>query len=166
MIFTGIQEAYQAAIAVHPFFSAQAATTVLIDLGNVTQAIESALAYPAGAGYAVAVWPPTKGSATDDGGDVGLIHAQSVIRLAVNPLYLTALNTAHAGNNALPTASQWVREAIESIVQALKGIAPSDGNPEKIMMATDFFELMNLDEGLLAFHLRFVCLAVMGDSNS
>jgi hypothetical protein len=164
--FLDLQQAVYDLISAHPTFAALAPQTVFLDLGNVKSQVEAALAQdpdqPIGPGYAIAVWPPVAGTTTMEY-EAGQTPVESriVVRLEINPKTLTARQAAHDADSTLPDCGQWVNGMIKDIAAAVLEADPELGGL-KFGLAKDFYELMNFDEGLLAFHLRFTRMAVFG----
>jgi hypothetical protein len=182
MIFTSLMSTVQGAIAAHPTFAPNAATTVFKDLGDKKNIIEAALdSSSKGAGYAISVWPPARGHSDGEMALVSGIDCLIVVRFEISPIMLTAIPNANlrgvgaeiiqgvGGDNVDTTpfddADEWVNSRIQDIVAAVLSIPP-ENNMQKFQLASDAFELINFDPGLLAYHIRFVRMSAFGGSTS
>jgi hypothetical protein len=165
MNLTDLQKNVTALVAANPTFSASAAVAVFADLGFSKPAMEKSLDFKAGgAGWAIAVWPPLKGKAMDEyAGQTG-VDCTIAVRLEVNPQKLKDVQVKYAANNALPDAGQYLAGLIKSVVAAVISAPPEDGGVRFALSSggDDAIELMNFDEGLIAYHVRFDCFAVLG----
>ena len=150
MNFIDLQSVVRDLIAAHATFSADAASTVFADVGNVKPLVEEALQVK---GYAVTVWPPIRGNVTQDDGPAGIVPIESIIvvRLEVLPQKLAGQDDPSAYLNGL------VRDIIGAVLSA-----PEEIGGVRFGVPPDAFDLMNFDEGLIAYHLRFKRLAVFG----
>ncbi len=165
MDFTNVQPVLQIAISAANPMSALNPTNVVVDYGHARPQVESLLdvsTTPPGAGWAIAIWPTSKGSALDnDASGSEAVDSVVVIRVSFNPKFLISQDAAAAADltGNTPIASTFVNQVLQSIVRAVLGIAPDFGGVH-FQLAGDAFELMDIDEGLLAFHLRFKVLTV------
>jgi hypothetical protein len=150
------QTAVRNLIAAHPTYAATAATGVLIDLGHVRAELEHSLKESVN-GYCVGVWPLARGHAfaEEQGAGISRVDGVIVARLEVNPKKLKALRQAQAGSELT-----WLNAKINDLMKAVISETPDAGG-EAFRLAEDAFELVNFDEGLAAWHFRFVRLAVV-----
>lgn len=157
MNFLELQPTIASLIARSPTFAANAAV-VFADSGTVKKEKEAALDLdnnPPGPGFNIAVWPPTRGNASGDPCGVEGVDAGVVVRLEVNPKSLP-------GNPI--DAAFCINTMTTKIVEAVLGAAPEAGGVT-FQLASDAFELVNFDEGLIAYHIRFVRFCVWGVGN-
>jgi hypothetical protein len=159
MKFLAYQQIIHDLIAASPAFVATAASSVVIDLGFSRPAMEESLQDN---GFCASVWVPTKGDATStDAAESIPIDNVFVVRMEFLPGKLKEFDRQHKMASINPSAAQFVSTLIECMIKSIVGAAPSPGGV-RFMPATDFYELMNLDEGLLAYHFRFVRFTVFG----
>jgi hypothetical protein len=158
MNFIEIQNVVRDAIKASPTFSAAAATTVCSDNGDKKTFKEDALQ---NSGYSVSVWPPTKGMADQGEDKVVGVDAIIIARLEINPTKLAALEAANISNPANPTQGNFINTRIAAIIKAVINLAP-EANRSRFALAADAFEMVNFDEGLVAYHIRFTRFAVFG----
>lgn len=120
--------------------------SVVVDLGDQKQHIEARL-FDAAKGYAISVWPPVEGVASEDQASGECNVGSSVtVRVEINP------KTGLA--NATSTKWNYVANFIRSVTDALLS-ADADPGGVKWELEPNFFSLIQFDEGLIAFHLRF-----------
>lgn len=152
MTFENLQQETRDLIAAHVLFISDALTAVLVDLGTVKAKADNSFSDN---GYAILIWPPMRGvaSGVEPSGIIGL-EATIVVRLEVNPIKLKALQEAYDTLNTNPTPMQWVNAKVVAIKSALLDAEPEVGGV-KYEPEQDFLELVTLDEGMLAYHLRF-----------
>lgn len=148
MNFIALQKTVRDAIAAHATFSADAATSVIADVGHARPILEKSLG---AIGYAIGIWPPVRGNAQGELAGIDGITATIVVRLEFSPIILAAQ----------PDPSAWVNQRISDAIEAVLDIDPELGGL-KFQLAPEAFELMNFDEGLLAYHIRFERMAVFG----
>ena len=156
MEFLEMQEAVAALIGAHPTFAALAATTIFEDLGDAQDLGEQALA-DADRGYCVKVWPPVRASAQDEAAGVAGADVAIVVRFEVSPVKLAAIKAAHdldPGNPAKPKAAKWLTTRIRDIIGAVIDAEPPAGGV-RYQLTSDAFEMVNFDDGLVAYHIRF-----------
>lgn len=142
------------AIAANALFLADANKTVLIDLGDKKNQIEKNLDTGSNQpGYSVSVWPPSgAGSDEEVAGQTGA-EVRYIVRFEVNPKLFKNI-----GNE---TAQHWTLNRLKAIIASVLGVPPTNGGV-RFALARDAFELMNFDEGLVAYHIRFVGFSVLG----
>lgn len=154
MEFINLQYHVWKLISAAAAFSANAATTVFEDIGFSDPAVAAALdlsTAPAGAGYAIKVWPPARGrSGQEVGGQVGTENT-IVVRIEVNPQLLKTMKTP----------ARWLNSLCNALVVAIVQDGPELGGV-RFTLAPDGYELINFDEGLIAYHFRFEKFAVFG----
>jgi hypothetical protein len=161
MNFTALQKTVRDLIAAHASFSAKP-EVIFKDSGNKRSAIEAALdisSTPAGPGYAVMVWPPARGHSDSEQAGINGVDAMVVVRFEVNPKFLATL----PGLNPAQDPEEWLNTRVANIVAAVLS-APAEVGGVKFQLAADAFELVNFDEGLIAYHLRFARFAVFGNT--
>lgn len=165
--FVLAQQTARDLIAANSFFVADAATTVFVDLGFSKSLTDAALNIPslgaggAGKGYAVSVWPATRGSAAgEEAGQTG-VESTFIVRLEANPQQLKIVDAAHASDSSKPTAVEWFNTFVAAVISSLLSADPELGGV-KWELAGDAFELTNFDEGLIAYHIRFKRFTVFG----
>lgn len=146
MNFLTLPKTVRDLIAAHASFSADAATTVLLDYGHAKPLREKALASK---GYCVEVWPPMRGDSDSEVAGISGVLTTLVVRVSFEPQTVTA--------QANPDS--WVNQKLIDVIDAVLSAEPDAGGV-RFQLAPDAFELMNFDEGVLAFHLRFQRLAV------
>lgn len=149
MKLCAITKTVRDAIAADGLFSNDAADTVFEDYGNVNAQRGEALDLDNGSakkGYFIAVWPPARGSSHQDMSGIAQNEVAVVVRFEVNPKVLPADPSQW---------SQWFTSRLQAIIESVLGIAP-EINGTRFQMAPEAFELMNFDEGLIAYHVRFL----------
>lgn len=156
MNFIDLQQSVRDLIAGSDSFAAQADATVFVDDGTVKQQVEKALAEQ---GYAVGVWPPLAGKADSQAASRVKVMSRIVVRVMFNPEQLKQVAAANQADATKPTVGAFVNTMLAAVVQSVLGGDPEPGGL-KFELADDAFELVNLDEGLLAYHIRFDRLAV------
>jgi hypothetical protein len=167
MNFIALQKTVYNLIVASATFAADAASTVCQDSGDKRAFIEAALdianGSPVGKGYTVSVWPPVRGNSDGELGGQSGVECTIVVRFEVNPALFqnAAFLAALAALTPPQDASAWLNTRLAAIVAAVLGAGPEAGGT-KFQLAADAFELVNFDEGLVAYHLRFVRLAVFG----
>lgn len=154
MNFIGLQKRVSDLIKAHSTFEMLAATTVFEDLGHVTNLIEQAL-NDKDRGYAIGVWPPTRGVASDEAAARPGVDAGIVVQFLISPKRLV--------QEASP--ADWVSTRIKDIIAAVLAEFPEPGGV-RFQLASDAFELMGFDDGLIVYHIRFVRFAVFGLDSS
>lgn len=182
MMFTQLMQAVYNAIVAHPTFATLAAKTVFKDLGDKKPVIESALDISGnGAGYAISVWPPARGHSDGELSGVTGVDALIVVRFEVNPQMLQAIPNSNlrgigaeiiqgvggdevGDTSSFDDADEWVNSRIEDIVNAVLSLPP-ENNMQRFQLAADALELTNFDEGLLAYHIRFIRMSVFGQGS-
>lgn len=165
MNFTQVQRTIKNLISAHPTFaptSGSATPSVIADLGYQKAKIENSLETN---GFAVAVWPPTKGDFTGDSWAENVpVDSTVTVRLEVVPNWLKQQDALFAADPTKMSGDDMFNFLIESIAEAVLGAA-SEAGGTRFMAAKDFFELMNFDEGLLAVHMRFDRFTVFGSTD-
>lgn len=155
MNFVDLQKTVRDLIAAHATFAPLAASTVFVDLGDKKASLEAALdvtSTPPGPGYAIAVWPPARGNSDSETAGINGVDCMLVVRFEVNPQFLK--DQADAG--------KWVNTRVKDLIASVMGNEPDAGGV-RFQLAADAFELVNFDEGLLAYHIRFSRFAVFGE---
>lgn len=149
MKFIAIQKTVRDLIAAHPSFEADAATTCIADSGYGKPLIEKSLADK---GFSIAVWPPANGSVLDEhaSGATG-VQVTIVVRVEFEP---RAIQSA-------PSAAAFVNQTLADIIAAVMNQSAEAGGV-RFELSRNAFELMNFDEGLVAYHIRFEQFAVFG----
>lgn len=135
------------------------AGSVLLDLGHVREDLEKSLQDN---GYAIGVWPPVGGKRTADAaaGAEGL-QVTVPVRIEFNPEKLKALRKANIQDPNQPKAEQWVDDVLSQVAAMVLTADPDAGNT-RFEFADDAFDLVDFDDGLLSFHMRFTKFCVFG----
>lgn len=151
MKFADLQKTVQTLVAGAASFNA----ATIYDFGFQKADIEDALDMKNGQGYVAGVWPVAHAQLTseDASGEAPLL-ARVVVRLEISPLKLKAINAAYVQDNTQPDVGMFINGLIQEIIDAVLADPPEAGGT-KFEMARDCFEMVNFDEGLIAFHLRF-----------
>jgi hypothetical protein len=159
MNFLTLQDNVRALIAAHATFAPVADTAVFADLGFSASDMESSLDFDEGNGYAIAVWPPFKGQADPEySGAVG-VNSMIVVRIEVNPKLLEKAMADKVADDSKPTASEFLAGMIKDICDAVLGQGPEVGG-QQFSLAPEALEMASFDEGCIAYHIRFIRLAV------
>lgn len=166
MNFLNLQSKVAALISAHATFKDAADDTVCQDLGDKKSFIEASLDIstdPTGDGYAISVWPPARGHSDSEAGGATGVDALVVVRFEVNPEMLKKLDPLpNLPDGTKQDASTiWLNTRIKDIVNAVLSAPPEVGGV-KFQLAADAFELVNFDEGLVAYHIRFSRFVVFG----
>jgi hypothetical protein len=148
MNFIALQKTVRDAIAAHATFLADAAGTVIADVGHAKPILEKSLQDK---GYSIAVWPPVKGEAFGELAGIDGVNSTIVVRIQFEPHKLAEQTDPSA----------WMNQRITAVVEAILSIQEEVGGT-KFRLVNEAFELMNFDEGLVAYHIRFERLAVFG----
>jgi hypothetical protein len=159
MDLTALTKTVRDAIAANALFSDDAANTVFEDYGTLKTKKETALDLDGsprvakGKGYDISVWPPARGNSNDQMAGLTGADCAVIVRFEINPKALAALSPSDAG--------VWVTTRVKAIFDSVLGIPP-ENNLTRFQLAADCFELVNFDEGLIAYHLRFARFTTFG----